>query len=223
MQFIRKREDYGYIIIRDFFLPNFDEPYKKIHFLCKKLCDDIILKHTLSVLTSKEHHSMRSPRLDQLFVDFYTVERDFNFISSTKTYNKNHNVSLRENGFLSFPWRRESLTWMFDKFEDKDFICKYDDIAHSITLVKPFDIYFVNEGNHSIACGKLFNKNGIIPCDSAIDYTNIIKEYNFDGKYFINSNGKKINKPYYKELSYLFYLGKILVEINSSHEKTHTL
>lgn len=215
MQFIGKQKDSDYLNIRNFFLSNFDETYKKINFLCRKLCDDIILKHTLSVLTSKEDQSIGSPRLDQLFVDFYTVERDYNFYNSTKTHSKNHNVSLRGNGFLSFPWKRQSLSWMFDKFEDKNFICQYNDINHSITLVKPFNIYFVNRGNHSIACGKLFNKNGTIPCDSAIDYTNILNEYDFDGTYFKNKNGKKKNKPFYKELSYLFYLGKILVEINS--------
>jgi hypothetical protein len=71
-------------------------------------------------------------------------------------------------------------------------------------------------GNHSIACGKFFDKEGIIQCDSAVDYTIILKEYeyDYDREFFINNNGNKINKPFYKEFVNLFLLGKILVEIS---------
>jgi hypothetical protein len=196
-------------------LNKFDEQQENLQYLCKKICDDIILKYILSVITSSEHHSMINIRLDQLFIDFYIIERHYNFYNSVKSYIENHTVSLRNNGFLAFPWRRDSLTWMFNKFNKDDFKWQ-DDFNHSVVSVKPFNIYFVNGGNHSIACGKFFNVDGTIQCDTAVDYTNILKDYNYNGKYFMNKKNKKINKPFFKELSALFLLGKTLIERNHS-------
>jgi hypothetical protein len=199
--------------IKTFYLSNFDRKKETLQIFCKNICNEIILKCIFSVLKSKDHESIGNPRADQLFIDFYTIERGYNFFESVKTNIETHNVLIRENGFLAFPWRRDSLSWMFDQFKNDDFKWEQD-TNHSITLIKPFNIYFVNGGNHSIACGKLFNKEGVIQCNSAIDYTKILKEYNYDGEYFINSKGNKINKPFYKEFVNLFLLGKIMVEIN---------
>jgi hypothetical protein len=208
-RFTKKIKCLEYNNIKKFFLNNSNK--NTIYFLCRKICDEIILKYIFSVLTSEEHKSLYSPRLDQLFIDFYKIERDYNFFESIKANNVNHDVKIAKNGFLAFPWRRDSLTWMLDKFSYNDFEWKQD-TNHSITFVKPFNVYFVNGGNHSIACGRLFRKDSIINCDSTIDYTNILKEYDYKNGFFINRNGKKINRPYSKELLNLFFLGKILVE-----------
>jgi hypothetical protein len=232
MIFSNKHECIEYSNIYDFYLYRFHEQQKysqqnninnaflksdipeHIRYLCINICDDIILKYILSVLTSKEHHSLINIRLDQLFIDFYTIDRNYNFFNSVKSNIENHAVSLRENGFLAFPWKKDSLAWMFNQFRKENFIW-HEDYNHSITLIKPFNIYFVNGGNHSIACGKFFNLDGKIQCDTAIDYSNILKEYNFNGKYFTNKYGRNINKPFFKELSSLFLLGKALVDLNS--------
>jgi hypothetical protein len=204
IKIIKKSEPSEYNNIKELFSNNSHINKDTIHFLCRKICDDIIMKYIFSVLTSEEHKSFFSPRLDQLFIDFYINERSYNFYDSVKTNVENHDVNLMNNGFLAFPWKRDSLTWMLNEFSHHDFLWKKD-INHSITFVKPFNIYFVNGGKHSIACGRLFNKDSTINCDSAIDYTNILKEYDYKNGFFVDKNGKKINKPYHNELLNLFF------------------
>jgi len=218
-KFNKKEKSSEYINIKGFFSSNPNLNKETIQFLCRKICDEIILNYIFSVLTSEEHKSLYGPRFDQLFIDFYTIERDYKFIDSVKTDIENHDVKIIKNGFLAFPWRKDSLSWMFEKFPHNDFQWKQD-TNHSITLVKPFNIYFVNGGNHSIACGRLFKKDSIISCDNAIDYTNILKEYDYKDGFFINRKGKKINEPYSKELLNLFFLGKILVEIENNNNRS---
>jgi len=217
-KFVKKEESSEYLYIKNFFSSNQNLNKETIQFLCRKICDEINLNYILSVLTSEEHKSLFGPSFDQLFIDFKTIERDYKFFDSVKTNIENHDVKIIKNSFLAFPWRRDSLSWMFEEFSHCDFQWKQD-INHSITLVKPFNIYFVNGGNHSIACGRLFKKDSIISCDKAIDYTNILREYDYKDGFFINRKGKKINKPYSKELLNLFFLGKILVEIENSNSK----
>ena len=213
MWLLKEHEYTEYINIINFYLNNFDNPQKEIQLLCRKICDEIILKYILSVLSTEEHQSIWGPRLDQLFIDFYTTEKEYDFFNSVKTNVENHMVSLKDNGFLAFPWKKRGLVDIFHQFGKSDF-CWQQDANHSITLVKPFNIYFVNGGNHSIACGKFFDKSGVLECDSAIDYSNILKKYHFNGEYYLNDERKKINKPFHKELTVLFLLGKILIEIN---------
>ena len=148
--------------------------------------------------------------MNQIFIDFYQKERRYNFCSSVRSEIAEHDVSLKNNGFLAFPWKRDSLSWMFKEFPDENFQWK-EDIDHSITLVKPFNIYFVNCGNHRIACGKYFNKDGMLKCNTTIDYTNILREYDFDGEYFIDGNKKRINKPFHAEFVDMFILGKVII------------
>jgi hypothetical protein len=209
----QKREILEYENIKEFFSYNLIHKKETLQILCKKICDEIILKGIFSVLTSKERQVMMILRLEQIFIDFYMVERDYNFFESVASHVEEHNVLIKDNGFIAFPWCRNSLLWMFEKFRAESFQWEQD-VNHSITLVKPFNIYFVNNGNHSIACGKFFNKDGKISCNSAIDYTNILQEYHYDGEYFVDKKGKRKNKPFYKEFVNLFFLGKIMLEVN---------
>jgi hypothetical protein len=189
---------------------------ESILFLCRKICDEIILKRILSILLSQEYQPGESGilRNDMLFVDFYTIEKNYLFTENVKTNIEKHFVELRDNGFLAFPSNRESLIRLFKNFGN-DNIPWQSDANHRITLIKPFNIYFVEGGHHSIACGKFFNKEGKIECDSAIDYTNILKQYDYKEGFFIDKNGKKINKVLSKELLDLFFLGKIIIEMET--------
>jgi hypothetical protein len=153
--FKSKHKDCGLENIRNSYSFNLDKKKETIQILCKKICDEIILKCIFSVLTSKEHESIGSPRLDQIFIDFYNIERGYRFLEFTKTDIENHNVQIKENGFLAFPWRRDSLSWMFDIFRNDDFKWRQD-INHSITLIKPFNIYFVNGGESFNSLWKIF-------------------------------------------------------------------
>ena len=78
-------------------------------------------------------------------------------------------------------------------------------------IPKNFNFYFVNNGNHSIAGGRIARKGTII-CNHAIDYTSIIRTYDYDGKYFYNEKNKRLNKPFLNEFGELFILGKVLLE-----------
>jgi hypothetical protein len=182
----------------------------ELQIITNHLCDLVINKIVSSVLLNKEHCLMTNLRMDQLFIDFYQIEKDYPFYKSVKTEIQEHKMNLSNSGVLSFPWRKESVLWMLQEISKSDFIWK-EDTNHIITLVKPFNFYFVNNGNHSIAGGRIARK-GTITCNQAIDYSNIIRTYDYDGKYFYNEKKKRLNKPFLNEFGELFILGKVLVE-----------
>ena len=174
------------------------------------LCDLVIYKYISSVLLNKEHCSMANLRMEQLFIDFYQIEKDYPFYKYVKTETVEHEMNLNDSAVLSFPWRKDSVLWMLQEIPNSDSVWK-EDTNHSITLVKPFNFYFVNNGNHSIAGGRVARKGSII-CNHAIDYTSIIRTYDYDGKYFYNEKNKRLNKPFLNEFGELFILGKVLLE-----------
>ena len=219
MKLFQNNRDYsGLNNIKDFFQSNLNDKRISVQVLYNNICNDIIIKYVISVLSSKIHESLGLIRVDQLFIDFYNIEKEYKFLLNESSAIEEHDVILRNNSFLAFPWRKDSLSWMFEKFPNDNFVWKEDE-NHSITLVKPFNIYFVNGGNHSIACAKIFNKDGIIKCNSAVDYSKILIEYDYNGEYFIDKNKRKINKPRNKELLDLFLLGKAIKEIEISEKK----
>ncbi|WP_147615789.1 DUF6710 family protein [Treponema pectinovorum] len=174
------------------------------------LCDLVIYKYISSVLLNKEHCSMANLRMNQLFIDFCQFEKDYPFCKSVKTEIVEHEMNLNDSAVLSFPWKKGSVLWMLQEIPNSDFVWK-EEVYHSITLVKPFNFYFVNSGNHSIAGGRIARK-GTITCNDAIDYTNIIRTYDYDGKYFYNEINKRLNKPFLNEFGELFIIGKVLLE-----------
>ena len=201
--------------IKQFFSLNKDKKQKSIQMIYNSICNNMISKFIFSVLSSEEYKSFGTPGLDQLFINFCNAENKDKCSSSVNSeIMAEHDVSLRSNSFLAFPWRRDSLSDKFEKMAADGFIWETD-VNHTITLVKPFNIYYVNGGNHSIACGKFFNKEGIIKCETAIDYTKILLEYDYDGEHFVNKKGEKINKPFHMELLNLFILGKAMVEMEN--------
>jgi len=189
------------------------EKIKKIHFLCKKICDTIILKNILSTITTLENEAIGAceHRCNLLFSDLFDNVNNKYSEPPYKTIEA-HDVSILENGFIAYPSKRETLSKLFDSFDKNDFKWK-NDINHSIILIKPFNIYFVVNGNNSIACAKYFDKQGYINCDQAIDYSDLLIKFNFNE--LVNKN----NNVFFDEIKHLFLLGRLLIEENANGEQ----
>ncbi|ETD67611.1 hypothetical protein V757_11085 [Pelistega indica] len=75
---------------------------------------------------------------------------------------------------------------------------------HLVTLLLPFRIGFVTNGNHSIAQG-ILKGNGVIQPSSVIDVHNLLPKITFDGRYWLkNENGNVLGQPRYKEFGWVW-------------------
>lgn len=185
----------------------------QLYFITNVCCDSVLNKYIMSVLKEENHFSLGNLRIDQLFIDFYTKYRNFNFYKEVVFSSCNIILDLAKDSVLSFPWNKSRLLSLFEYFINKDSIWKEDSVNHNVIFVKPFNIFFVDGGNHSIATGRYFRK-GIVHCNQMIDYSFIIKNFDFDGKFFRDFQNHKINKPFIEELGILFLIGKVIVERN---------
>ena len=192
---------------------------KEIKVFCKQLCRSISLRYASHLIKYDNHNGIAQMRDDQLFLDLNTLYRDYPSYYLSKSPIEEHNVDLSSSGILTFVWDKDRFDGRLIDGRKNDFKWMYDSINHYVTLIKPFDIYIVTGGNHSIFYG-MFYSGGAIKCNNAIDYTNMLKEFNITEKYFIDSNGNKYKKSVFMEihpeLETLFLLGKKLIEINES-------
>lgn len=185
--------------------------FKELH-IASTICSDLIVsKFINSVLKETEHYSLGSLRLEQLFVDFYTKYRNYNFWRKV-VFSQNESIlDLSKDSILAFPWNKSRLLPLLSDFGQEGFLWKEDTLNHDVTLIAPFNIYFAYSGNHSIATGRFYRK-GVIHCHQKVDYSPVLNDFDFDGKYFRTLSKHKINRPYFDELGELFIIGKILVE-----------
>lgn len=187
----------------------------EIKLFCNQLCRNISLRFGMYTLSHKLHSAMGSCRYDQLFIDFYNVHKEYPSFEKIKEMPCNINIDLNTAGILTFPWNKDRLTSFLKNTRDDNFERKYDSLNHSIIHIKPFDIYLVTGGNHSIYCG-MFKTGGQIQCSKEIDYTQIISDFTLCNDTFIGKDGKKYKKSFFMELNpemeYLFLLGKLLIE-----------
>ena len=168
-------------------------------------------------LSHKIHSAMGSCRYDQLFIDFYNVHKEYPSLKKIKELTCNIRVDLNTAGILTFPWNKDQLSTFLKNTREDNFEWKYDFSNHHIINIKPFDIYIVIGGNHSIFCG-MFNTGGEIYCTREIDYTQVLSEFSLCKDGFIGKDGKKYKKSFFMELNPemedLFLLGKLLIERN---------
>jgi|GEM_PF-5790179 len=191
----------------------------EIRSFCNQLCRSISLRYASHLIKNDKHGGIAQMRSDQLFIDFYTIYRCYHFYELSKSSIPEHDVDLSSSGILTFVWDKERLEGRFIDGRKNGFKWKYDSLNHYVTLIKPFNIYIVTGGNHSIFYG-MFYSSGSIKCNNAIDYTNMLKHFNLTEKYFIDLKGKKYKKSVFMEihpeLETMFLLGKKLIEINES-------
>ena len=197
--------------MKDFFQNNFDKNTRKniIYSLCIKICDQIMLEYILSTIKSEDHESNGSgmPYSDLLFFDYIKYKN----VSRPKEEEIDiHDVSLKNNGFLIHTAERKELALSFIKFNDGN--DKLENNSYEIIKVKPFNIYYVVGRNDHITFGKYFNKDANLQCKKVIDFSQLLKECNYNGKHFIDKNNNELNEPFLKEHIDLFFLGKLLIE-----------
>lgn len=184
---------------------------KELQSITNLCCDTIVNKYLMSVFKEKLHYSMQNLRLDQLFVDFYKKYRNYNFYDDILFSECNIQLDLSKDAVIAFPWNKSRLIPLFNYFDNEEAIWQEDSTNHDVVFIKPLNIFFVNCGNHSISIGKYFRK-GIVHCHQMVDYSKIIKKFDFDGKYFRDIYNHKINEPYLSEFGDLFIIGKLLLE-----------
>lgn len=147
----------------------------EIKTICNQLSRAISLRFGTYVMSHEIHNSLGSIRADQLFIDFYNNYKDYPFYQKSKAEISEHDLDLSSSGIITFPWHKDRLEARLLDGRRSDFKWKCDD-NHSVTLINPFDIYIVTGGNHSIFHG-MFYSGGLIKCDSAIDYSEVLKEF----------------------------------------------
>ncbi|QCI14075.1 hypothetical protein E6B08_23210 [Pseudomonas putida] len=89
------------------------------------------------------------------------------------------------------------------------------DKNHSVTLMRPMNIVWVNGGNHSIAQGILGGEGELLP-DDVYDVTEIIKGVRFDGELWIcQRTGEKLGSPIYAEFGWAWEIARFLINLPS--------
>lgn len=84
---------------------------------------------------------------------------------------------------------------------------------HSVTLMLPLNIVWVNGGNHSIAQGIVSGEGELIP-DDIYDVSEVIRAVRFDGEYWICRNtGEKLGSPIYAEFGWVWEIARLLMEL----------
>lgn len=222
-----------YSYIKDFFLKTYIEVLKErdkvkdekeinkiivkiIRSLCVKICDQLLIKHILSTITSDDHKSTASkmPSSDLLFFEY---EKYVNVPKPKEEDIEIQEVSLRNSGFLIHTADRKGLAESFIKFDDEN--NKLEKNSYEIIKVKPFNIYYVVGRNDHIIFGKYFNKDATLECKKSINFSQILKDFDYNGKCFIDKNKNEINEPFFEEHVNLFLLGKLLIEIEEDYLK----
>lgn len=210
--FIRKKT----LESRAFSESNLTVPEMKL--LCAQLTRTISLRNGINILSHKLYTPVSSCRVDQIFVDFYTEYRQYPFYKKCISKECFYKVDLQKDGVLTFPWHKDRLFYFMKITHETNFNWKYDNLNHKIICIKPFDIYIVIGGNHSIFCG-MFITGGYLPCTEEIDYSPILRELILTPKGFKTVEGNQfVKKSFFMkqnpETEDIFLLGKELIKNN---------
>ena len=87
------------------------------------------------------------------------------------------------------------------------------DINHSVTLMRPLNIVWVNGGNHSIAQGILDGEGELVP-DDIYDVSRIIRGVRFDGQNWVcRKTGENLGWPMYAEFGWAWEIARLLIDL----------
>lgn len=87
------------------------------------------------------------------------------------------------------------------------------DGGHSVTLMRPLNIAWVNSGNHSITQGILDGAGELIPSD-VYDVSEIIKAVVFDGECWVcQRTGARMGSPTYVEFGWAWEIARSLISL----------
>lgn len=83
----------------------------------------------------------------------------------------------------------------------------------------PLNIFTVEGGNHSIAQGIILCEGKVQPSE-AFDLTQLLRHIRFDGRVWRDIKSEEsLGKPRYKELGYIFEIGRHIVALNRIDDK----
>lgn len=183
-----------------------DELKKSIN----KIYGQIYNKIIENVYSDKDKFCTAPINPAHLFIDFSRVEfqKEYsNYHIHYETFEKK-SIDLKTENIITFPERKEAIDAKMNS--DTEYFPEWE--SHNLVLIKPFNIYVAINKHHSITANIQAEKGGKTYCTSAVDYTQFIKDFDFDGEYFCNNNGNRICLPFLKEFGDLFLLGKVIVK-----------
>lgn len=89
------------------------------------------------------------------------------------------------------------------------------DSNHKLTFMYPLNIYWVDGGNHSITVGIILAEGYILP-SVGYNLSALYPHVFFDGERWVDTKtGEKIGKPRYKELGYVFEIGRLIASLGA--------
>lgn len=90
------------------------------------------------------------------------------------------------------------------------------DANHQLHFWYPLNLFWVGGGNHSITVGIILSEGTIKPVEG-YDLSKLYKYVNFDGQNWRDSHtGKVIGIPLYKELGYVYEIGRLILQVKIS-------
>lgn len=87
------------------------------------------------------------------------------------------------------------------------------DSNHQLHYWYPLNIFWVGGGNHSITVGIILSE-GVIKSAEGYDLTKLYEHVYFNGQCWIDTHGgKAIGTPIYKELGYVYEIGRLILQV----------
>lgn len=171
--------------------------------------------HIRSAYINPEHSATKCLELGDWFGETWTFNEWPTYSSETSKYT----VDLKNHIVFPTPWKPSGLTKNLDLIRDGSNDFKQS-TNHLISLLLPFHIGFVKGGNHSITQG-ILNGNGTVIPTAIYDATPLLKDFSFDGEYWLKS-GKRFSKPRYPEFGWVWEAYKLFYSLPPYTEQRET-
>jgi len=151
------------------------------------------------------------PRIDSnaLFIDYSApLNKNMeNLHSIIKKTDYNRPLKLRTDVILPWPWSRDRIVGNLIGREPRTW---RQDLNHMIEYWLPIGIGFVNNGNHSIACG-IINGEGTIKEYNSYDISPLYAHIYSNGKHYLRTHDHSIiGEVKDLEFAAIFEIGRIM-------------
>lgn len=120
-------------------------------------------------------------------------------------------ANLASDIVLPTPWSQSSMVNMLGFLGQHRGLRPFkEEDNHRLSWWYPLNIFWVQNGNHSIMQGILVGEGLITPV-SGYDLTPLYNEVRFDGKFWVDRTGEQIGCPRYPELGYVYEIGRLIL------------
>jgi hypothetical protein len=116
-------------------------------------------------------------------------------------------------------WHSNSIIDLIGQFgEHRGQTVWKQDLNHKLIWWYPLNIFWVSGGNHSIAQG-ILNAEGCVKPKYGYDLSPVYEHVKFDGENWIDEkSGVKLGSPRYKEIGYVFEIGRLILKMKAKDE-----